>query len=223
MAIPGIHSDLRHERLSRRVWSWPIVFRNARKRGERHAGRNHLHHGRAVERPQPRAHHRSRRNAAPDSAADVSQRLPAALHPSQFHRPGRGAGIKARFAKALQHAPAIGARQTERKQVRHTRQTATGQPGQKRELAPAPIRHRSRDQSPRQRHKRENADHQANRLVRRTQVVAYVRPHKRQHRTHAQEAEKSGADQRPEAPPKGARGRPHRLLDCSVIRADAFL
>ena len=51
--------------------------------------------------------------------------------------------------------------------------------------------------------------------------MPYVRTDQRQHRTHAQESEKRGADQRPEAPPEGARGKPHRLFDCSVYREDA--
>ena len=212
---------LAHQGHPWRVRRRPIILGNQRQHGKSHAGRDHLHGSGAAERTQPRAHHRPHRDAAPDPAAQVPQRLPAAFDAGQFHRPCRRAGIKARLAKTLQNAPSIGSRQAERQQIRNPRQRATAQPAQKCEFAPAPVRQRSGNQPARQSHEREYPDHQTDRLVRCTQVMTHVRTDQRQHRAHPKKSEKRGADQRPEAPPKGAHGRPHRLFDCSVYREDA--
>src|SRR6266536_4083119 len=91
-----------------------VLFRHARenrKTGERRA---HLEHRGALERPQPRAHYRPRGNATPDSTAEISQRLPAALNAGELHRPSSRAGVETSFAEALKDSAEIRAKNPQR-------------------------------------------------------------------------------------------------------------
>ena len=58
----------------------------------------------------------------------------------------------------------------------------------------ATIGEREREEAARERHERENADHEADGLVGSAEVVADVRRKRGQNRAHAEKTNKSGAD-----------------------------
>src|SRR4051812_20312533 len=87
--------------------------------------RDDLERGCTFKRAEPLADNGSGRDAAPNSAAEESERLPAVFNSRNLHDPCGGAGVETRFAKTLQDASQISARYSQRKQVSSAGKRAT--------------------------------------------------------------------------------------------------
>lgn len=102
--------------------------------------------------------------------------------------------VKARLAESLNAATNPDSGQPERKQINHPGQRATPQARKKRELPPAPIRQRARNEASPQRHNRKDPDNEADRMIGPAQIVTNMRSQSRQHGSHPHKSQKRRAD-----------------------------
>src|ERR1700722_2975895 len=79
-------------------------------------------------------------HSSPDPAADVAQRLAAAMHSRQFDRPGGRARVEAGLAESLEDACGGHAGGAERREINGARDRAAQQAGGEGGFAPAPVR-----------------------------------------------------------------------------------
>src|ERR1700676_137376 len=80
----------------------PIILANLREDREGDQGGDHLHGGRALERAQPLPDQGSGRYAAPNPAAQIAERLRAAMDARNLHGPGGRSGVETSLAETLQ-------------------------------------------------------------------------------------------------------------------------
>ena len=83
-----------------------------------------LQHGCVLKRTDPVADGGTSRNSTPDGAAQIAKGLTAATNARHFHRPGRRAGVKARFTKTLHGSAQKNAGQMQRVKSRLCRRRA---------------------------------------------------------------------------------------------------
>ncbi len=119
-----------------------------------------------LERSHPMADHGTGGHSTPDPAADVPERLAAAMHSRQFDRPCGRACVEAGLSEALENAREIDAGKSERREINGARDRAAQQAGGEGDLAPAPVREGPGENSRGKRGEGENADGKPDRFVR---------------------------------------------------------
>ena len=162
-----------------------------------------------LKRTEPLTHHGTGGNPAPDARTQIAQRLCTALNSGHLHRPGGRTCVEAGFAHALKYAGQVRAGHAQRQQVDSAGARAANQSGEERDLAAAAIRQRARNQAAEESDEREDADHQADILVRSAKIVTNVRRKLRQHRSDPQKSQKGGADKSPKLCAEAPRGKGH--------------
>src|SRR3989442_7998852 len=155
------------------------------------------------------SHHWSGRDSTPDPAAQITQRLSAAMDAGHFHRPGGRSCIETGLAKALQDAAEIRAAKTQRQQIGRAGKRATEQSRQEGELPAAAIRQRPGKQTAHQRHKRKDADYETNGLIRAPEIAPDMRRQGRQHCPDTEESKKRCSNEGPETPAEPLDRKPH--------------
>jgi hypothetical protein len=131
------------------------------------------------------------------------------MNPAEFDGPGRGAGIEAGFAEALENTRETGAGNPERQQVSDTRQRATRQSAEESDLTAAGIGERTGDQAAAERDEAEDADDQSNGLVGSAEIVPHMRSERRQNGADAEEPEEGGGNETPKACAESGRKKTH--------------
>ncbi len=177
---------------------WFISFLHPGKENETGGRQNHLSHRGMLERPHPVAEDGSRGHAAPDAAADVAERLAAAMNACELDRPRGRSRVKARFPESMKNARQIHAANTQGREICGAGERAAEKAHREDKLAAAPVRKRSRDEPGGERHEGKDADHETHGFVGPAQVVTDVRTEFRQHGCNAQKAEKGRGGHCPE-------------------------
>src|SRR5258706_3833739 len=128
----------------------------------------------------------------------IAERLRAAMDAGDLNHPGGRPGVETRFANSLQGSAQKRRDHSERQQISDTREGATHQAGQERDLAPAAIGERTRKEAGRQCDKRERAYDEPDGLIGPSEIVTDMRRQSWQHGSDAEEPEKCRSDKRPE-------------------------
>src|ERR1051326_914383 len=199
---------LRNPAAPARVRGGLVVLVHARENRKCDHGRDDLQQRRALKCAEPLADSRSDRDSAPNSAAEISESLAAAVNAGNLHDPRRRAGVETSLAQTLQRATKICAEYSERQQISRAGYGATEQTHEENGFAPLAVRQRTGYQTAGQRNEGETADDQSHGLIGPAKIVTHVRPDQRQNCADAKKTKESRPDQRPETGTQ-ATTRPH--------------